>query len=85
MFNVVERNFGMAVAPLHERFRRRTKCRFCIELRGAHAGAGGESSIHSFRREVAVKPERQVLATRNRDPQLIQPHVKLVATSSGTS
>ena len=27
----------------------------CIELQGAHAGAGGESSMDSFRREVAVK------------------------------
>ena len=45
-FDVVKHKWRMAEGrPLRERFRRRTKCRFCIELRGAHAGAGGESSI----------------------------------------
>ena len=45
MYDVLEHKWRMAVAPLPERFRRRTKCRFCIELRGAHAGADGESSV----------------------------------------
>ena len=43
--DIVEHKWRMAVAPLHERLRGRTKYRFCIELQGAHAGAGGESSI----------------------------------------
>ena len=45
LFDIVEHKWRMAVDPLHERLRRRTKYRFCIELQGAHAGAGGESSI----------------------------------------
>ena len=35
IFNVVEHYLGTAVAPLHERFRRRTKYRFRVELQRA--------------------------------------------------